>query len=91
MKVLNTNEMQSVSGAGFLSDASGAFFGGLGGLVDFFISGDKTTFSDAARGMAESVAGFIESGIGMAQNAVMGLINGIFGMFGTNKNPADNA
>ncbi|ANI82979.1 hypothetical protein [Kosakonia oryzae] len=85
MKELNNNEMMAVSGAGFLSDAAGAFGGGLGGIVDIFLGGKKTTFSDAGRSICESIAGVFESGYDMAKNAISGLFGGILGMFGKDK------
>lgn len=83
MKELNNNEMMAVSGAGFLSNAAGAFGGGLGGIVDLFLGGKNTTFSDAGRSICESVAGVVESGYNMVKNAVSSLFGGLFGMFGS--------
>lgn len=83
MKELNNNEMMAVSGAGFLSNAAGAFGSGLGGIVDLFLGGKKTTFADAGRSICESVAGVFESGYDMAKNAIGGLFSGILGIFGS--------
>jgi len=75
MKVLNTNEMMAVSGAGFLSNTAGMIGGALGGVVDAILGGNKTTFADMSRKACQAVAGFVESGF----NVVKNLFGGLFG------------
>ncbi|QJT80775.1 hypothetical protein [Kosakonia sp. MUSA4] len=75
MKVLNTNEMMAVSGAGLLSNTAGMIGGALGGIVDAIMGGDKTTFADMGRKTCQAVAGFVESGF----NVVKNLFSGLFG------------
>lgn len=73
MKELNNNEMQAVSGAGFLSDFTGSLGNTLGSVVDTFMGGKSTFFADTCRKIGTSVAGVIESGFGLIGKIVGGL------------------
>lgn len=85
MKVLNNNEMQAVSGAGFLANTAGSLGNVLGGLLDVVLGNDNKTFATIGRNVCQSVAGFVESGFGM----IKGLFSGLFGS--KDQTPSENA
>ncbi|TQI78097.1 hypothetical protein FHU10_1911 [Serratia fonticola] len=72
MKVLNTEEMQAVSGAGQIADAAKALGEGIGSIIENFgVKGAK----DAAANLGNGIGLVVEAGIDVF-NSIFG---GIFG------------